>query len=164
VLRPAFQAPRGLPRIRRLFEGWLAWIADPAAPGGCVIATAAIEFDDREGRCRDFVAGAQRTLFETIAKAARLAIEAGHFRPDLDADEFAFNVLSMALGYNHVKRLLRDPRAEALARSAFERLVADSVSGQPASRADQEIGRADAVSGFKGGGAGPPPAPPSAPG
>jgi AcrR family transcriptional regulator len=29
VMAPAFRAPRGLPRIEALFEGWLAWTRHP---------------------------------------------------------------------------------------------------------------------------------------
>src|SRR5947209_1289296 len=41
VLRPAFQKPRGLPRLRAIVERWLRWGADPALPGGCLFVQAA---------------------------------------------------------------------------------------------------------------------------
>src|SRR3954454_25206918 len=34
VVRPAFRARRGEPRLRPLFDNWLAWLSDPAMPGG----------------------------------------------------------------------------------------------------------------------------------
>jgi AcrR family transcriptional regulator len=126
VMRPAFRAPRGEPRIRRLFENWMGWISDPATPGGCVFLAAATELDDREGRPRDFLAGSQRQLVGSLAKAARMAVEEAHFGALLDADQFAFELYSLLLGCSHWKRLLRDPRAETRARAAFERLVASA--------------------------------------
>jgi AcrR family transcriptional regulator len=122
VMRPAFRAPRGEPRLRQLFENWLRWCG--GLPGGCVFVAAAVELDDREGRTRDFLVGTQKQLMDALAKGARLAVEAGHFRPDLDCDQFAFELYALLLGCSHWKRLLRDPRSDGRARAGFERLIA----------------------------------------
>jgi AcrR family transcriptional regulator len=121
VIRPALAAPRGEPRLRNLFENWLAWGDSPFMPGGCLLVVAAVEFDDRPGPQRDFLEETHRRCFEFLAKGASLAIEAGHFRGDLDIDQFAF-----VLGHHHIHRMLRDPRSRERARAAFERLLADA--------------------------------------
>jgi AcrR family transcriptional regulator len=141
VVQPALRQPRGEPRIRAFFENWLAWDTGEAAPaagvlsrakggtalpGGCVLIAAAVELDDRPGPQRDFLVQAQRDWFGTLARAARLAVEAGHFRADLDPEQFAFHLYGIVLAYHHAKRLLRDPRALDHARAAYERLI-DSV-------------------------------------
>lgn len=123
VVLPAFQKPRGLPRLKNLFEGWLRWQTDPSLPGGCPMMAAAVELDDREGPVREVLVEMQDQLLAMLAKAARLAVEEGHFRRDLDADQFAFELYAMLLGFNHARRLLRDPKAERRARQAFARLV-----------------------------------------
>jgi AcrR family transcriptional regulator len=123
VIKPALRASRGTPRLRALFDNWLTWIADPGNPGGCIFLAAATELDDREGKARDFLAGSQRQLLALIAKAARLAIEQGEFDPALDCDQFAFELVSLALGYNHNKRLLRERKAEVRARTGLDRLL-----------------------------------------
>src|SRR5688500_12703389 len=41
VVRPAFAAPRGEPRVRALFEHWLQWERIESLPGGCVFMHAA---------------------------------------------------------------------------------------------------------------------------
>jgi AcrR family transcriptional regulator len=128
VLKPAFTAPRGGPRVKRLFDNWLHWMSDPAAPGGCLFCAAASELDDREGRPRDFLVSRQQQLRDTLAKAARLAVESGHFRADLDCEQFAFEWHAIMLGYNLQKRLFRHAGSEARARAAFARLVASAVS------------------------------------
>ena len=124
VVRPSLKAPRGEPRIRAFFEHWLAWSNDPAMPGGCILVTASVEFDDRPGAQRDFLAAAYQKRMAFLAKAARLAVEAGHFRTDLDREQFAFDIDCIALGYHSSHRLLRDPKAGERARYAFERLLA----------------------------------------
>jgi len=128
VVRPAFRAPRGTPRIRHLLENWVRWANSPDAAGGCLFVTAAIELDDRAGRPRDFLVTAQKQLLEAVARSASLAIEAGHFRKDLECQQFAFELYALLLGYHHAKRLLRDPRAETALRTGFERLLADAAS------------------------------------
>jgi AcrR family transcriptional regulator len=127
VVRPAFRAPRGTPRIRRLLDNWVGWANSTAAAGGCLFVSAAVELDDRAGRPRDFLVAAQRQLLEAVARSARLAIEVGHFRKDFDCRQFAFELYGLLLGYHHAKRLLRDPRAETALRAAFDRLLADAA-------------------------------------
>lgn len=123
VIDSVLRAPRGLARLRKLFDAWLAWSSDPSLPGGCLFIAAATELDDREGRARDFLVGTQRELLDFIAGTARMAIEQGEFRKDLDCEAFAYDLYALVLGFNHSKRLLRDERAEARTRAAFERLV-----------------------------------------
>lgn len=124
VLKPAFKAPRGVPRLRKLFSLWLDWISDPKRPGGCLFLAASIELDDDiEGPKRDFVVSALKDLLVTLSKAARLAIGEGHLAADTDSDQLAFEMLGVAHAYHHLKRLLRDSRAEARARTAFEALL-----------------------------------------
>lgn len=123
VVRPALKAPRGESRVRALFERWLGWGNDPAWPGGCIFIASAVELDDRPGPLRDYLATAQGAFLATLAKVSAQAAEVGDFRPDLDPEQFAFDVHAIVLGYHHVKRLLRDARAEERARTAFDRLV-----------------------------------------
>ena len=127
VIRPAITAPRGEPRIRALFDRWIEWIngQDMDMPGGCPLIAASAELDDRPGPLRDFLVQAHRTRVAALAKAARIAQEAGHFRANLDLEQFAFDFYAITLGYHDSRRLLRDPRAEARARYSFERLLAD---------------------------------------
>ena len=126
MIRPALTAPRGEPRIQAFFENWLAWEDDPAMPGGCLLIAASVELDDRPGPQRDFLVQAHQDRFRFMTKAARLAVEAGHFRTDLDAGQIAFEINAIVLGYHHAKRLLRETQAGERARTAFARLLADS--------------------------------------
>ena len=123
VLRPAFTEPRGEPRLRAIFDRWLEWSNNPGLPGGCIFVAAAIELDDKPGAARDFLVTAQKTWFKTLGKAAELAVEAGHFRADVDPQQFAFETYAVFLGYHHVRRLLRDRRAESRARRAFDHIL-----------------------------------------
>jgi AcrR family transcriptional regulator len=124
VVQPAMQAPRGEPRVRSLFEHWLVWERHESLPGGCVFMHAAAELDDRPGPARDALVQWQQQWLDALAKAARIAIDAGHFRADVDPALFAFQQLGLVMGYYHARRLLGDPRAEQHVRQAFDALVA----------------------------------------
>ena len=120
----AFLAQLG--RLRALLENWRRWATDPSLPGGCVFVAAAAELDDRSGPVRAYVVSQQQLLLKAIAHASRLSIEAGHFRRDLDVEQFAFDVLGIYLAFHHSHRLLRDPKAEQRARRAYTRLLEDA--------------------------------------
>jgi AcrR family transcriptional regulator len=126
VLKPAFTAPRGEPRIRALFELWLRWAEATQYEGGCLFVQAATEYDDRPGLVRDLVWRQQSDWIATLATSARLAIEEGHFREDLEPEQFAYEFYALAVGYHYMHRLLREPRAEERIRTAFVKLLADA--------------------------------------
>lgn len=124
VLAPALRAPRGEPRIRALFDRWMAWDDADDLPGGCIFIQLANELDDRPGALRDRLAAAQRGWFDALGTAARIAVEEGHFRADLDTRQFAYDLYSVILAYHHFHRLLRSPDAAARAQRSFEQLLA----------------------------------------
>lgn len=124
VVRPALTAPRGEPRIRALFDRWIDWETASDLPGGCVFLAVASELDDRPGPVREYLVGAQKRLVATLARASRLAVDMGDFRPELDTEQFAFDVYSLIHAFHFFNRLLEDPEAETRTRRSFERLLA----------------------------------------
>ncbi len=124
VLRPAFKAPRGEPRLRALVERWLRWPIEVPQPGGCIFVQAAVELDDRPGPARERLVALQREWVGTLAAAVRGAVAQGHLRRDVDAEQVAFELYGIMLSTHHASRLLGDPRASTRARRALERLLA----------------------------------------
>jgi len=92
-------------------------------PGGCIFVGAAIEFDERPGELRDALVGAERDWLELLATVAGSAVADGDFDPDLDLEQFAFEVHSLMLGYHHASRLMHDPQALTRTRRAFDALI-----------------------------------------
>ncbi|HZT62841.1 MAG TPA: helix-turn-helix domain-containing protein [Burkholderiales bacterium] len=123
VFLPALKEARGLPRLRALFSNWLAWLERKDPPGGCVMLAASVEYDDRPGAVRDVLVAGQRELRGAIAKAIRLAIDAGHLKPQTDPWQLGFELLGIVLAAHHDRRLLDDTRSLARAQAAFERLI-----------------------------------------
>ncbi|MBV8030656.1 MAG: TetR/AcrR family transcriptional regulator [Betaproteobacteria bacterium] len=124
VFMPAVTIPRGLPRLRALFERWLEWSVESGLPGGCIMISAAAEYDDRPGPIRDAVIAYQRQGSAVSEKAVRLAVEEGHLRPDTDPEQIAFELLGIILANHNHRRLLGDKEARKRALTAFDELVA----------------------------------------
>jgi AcrR family transcriptional regulator len=145
VVKPALAVPRGEPRVRALFERWLAWEQSPSLPGGCPFMAASFELDDRPGPVRDFVVQNLRDWMDTLAGAARIAVQEGHFRADLDCEQFAHDCQGIGLAFVHASRLMRDPRARTRAQTAFESVLracrAPSRTTEPATPVTTHAGR-----------------------
>jgi AcrR family transcriptional regulator len=122
VVRPALAQPRGVPRLRALFEEWLAW--DSALPGGCVFVAAASELDDRPGPVRDRLVELQRQWVDVVTTSFRKAVDEGHLAADADPAQCAQDLYGIMLVWHHHTRLLGDAAAERRARRAFEALLA----------------------------------------
>jgi AcrR family transcriptional regulator len=125
VIRPTLDAPRGIERVRALFEHWLVWETE-ALEGGCIFVTGSVEYDDQPGPMRDALVRNQRDWSEFIATVAGTAVSEGDFRADLDVEQFAFTLQGLMYAYHHTERLLRDPNALARTRRALEDLLAAS--------------------------------------
>jgi AcrR family transcriptional regulator len=78
VIRPALKAPRGEPRVRDLFERWIAW---DSLEGGCPLVAASFELDDQPGAVRETLVRVQRDWADTLATVFTSGIGEGHFRP-----------------------------------------------------------------------------------
>jgi AcrR family transcriptional regulator len=141
VVKPALVVKRGEPRVRALFDGWLAWEQSPSLPGGCPFMAASFELDDRPGPVRDFVVQNLRDWLDTLAGAARISVQEGHFRADLDCEQFAHECQGIGLAFVHASRLMRDPKARARAQTAFESLLDASRAPSLPSSAAASSGR-----------------------
>lgn len=124
VFVPALKIERGLPRLRALFTHWLDWALSSGLPGGCIMISAAAEYDDRPGPIRDAVIENQHRGNAITRKAVRLAMEEGHLRADTDPEQIAFEMLGIVLASHNHRRLLGDKEARKRALTAFEELVA----------------------------------------
>lgn len=126
VVAPALRMPRGEPRVVRMFDGWLTFLQDAELPGGCVILGAATELDDQPGPARDRLVSSQRDWIETLEHAIRIAVREGHFRADLDHQQFAFEMYGVIQASHFRGRLMDAKDAHTRARTAFERLLRDA--------------------------------------
>ena len=128
VMVPALREPRGEPRVRALLEHWLVW---GQRPGGCFFVGASAELDDRSGPARDALVRACKDWVDELAKAVRIAIREGHFRPDTDPEQLAFEIYGIMHSMHMFFRFLHDPTSLERTRTAFERLIASVRPARP---------------------------------
>jgi AcrR family transcriptional regulator len=123
VFVPVLKIERGLPRLRALFERWLDWTIESGLPGGCIMISTAIEYDDRPGPIRDAAIENQHRGNAITQKAVRLAIEEGHLISGTEPEQISFEMLGIVLASHNHRRLLGDKEARKRALKAFDELV-----------------------------------------
>ena len=62
-------------------------------------------------------------VLDAIGRAARISVDEGHFREDLDVDQFMFDFWAIMMAFHHYARLLRRSDARARADRAFAMLL-----------------------------------------
>src|SRR5581483_1671627 len=117
-----------------VLERWLEWTHSSGLPGGCIMISAANEYDDRPGAIRDAVIANQHRGIAITEKAVRLAIEEGHLRRDTDPGQIAFEMLGMVLASHNHRRLLGDKEARKRSLVAFDQLIARHAAPRKALR------------------------------
>ncbi len=122
VFYPAMSAPRGLPRLRALFDNWMKRTS-VEIDSGCIYISGAVEFDDRPGPVRDALASSVSTWLAAMGRAVDIAIEEGHLRADTDANQMRFEIHSLILALHYEARFLRAPDSLRRALAAFEGIV-----------------------------------------
>jgi AcrR family transcriptional regulator len=132
VFAPALREPRGLPRLRALFERWVRRVS-AEIDSGCIYISGAVEFDDRPGPVRDALVAMVKTWQQALDRAIRAAVAEGHLRADTDPAQVLFELHGLVLALHHDARFLRNPSAAAQARAGFERLIAHCTT--PAGKA-----------------------------
>jgi len=122
VMTPALKARRGLPRLRVIVANWCEWARH--TEGNCVLLGAVSEFDGRPGVLRDRVVHYQARWRTELARAIRMAVEAGDLAADTEPDQFAFEIYGVLLVLHHDAGLFGYDAALVRAERAYARLVA----------------------------------------
>lgn len=122
VVGPALSEGEPGARLDRLFEGQLDWMAGAAGAPGCLFTGAIQEFDDQPGALRDRLLASQRDWSQLLATTVREAVAAGQLAKDTDVRLLVFQIVGVALAYQHASRFLGDPQARTLAEAAYRSL------------------------------------------
>ena len=123
VFYPALQAPRGLPRLRQLFDNWMQRTS-VEIDSGCIYISGAVEFDDRPGPVRDALARSVQVWLDAVRRAIEQAVEVGHLRAQTDPVQMGFEIHALILALHYEARFLRSPSSLQKAVNAFEAIVA----------------------------------------
>jgi AcrR family transcriptional regulator len=137
VFVPAMREPRGLPRLNAIMRLWLTRARDVEIRQGCIYCAGAFEFDDRDGPLRDKLLEGVQGWRTALKRTVIQAIDEGHLRPDIDADQIVFELDGLFVALMRDARFLRDPRAADRAWAAYERLIRTLQPAGAAHAADQ---------------------------
>lgn len=137
VFMPAMREPRGLPRLHAIMRLWLQRVRDVEMRTGCIYSAGAFEYDDRPGPVRDRLVDGVMRWRSALKRTIIQAIDAGHLRPDTDADQLVFEMDALFTGLMRDARFLDDTRAPERAWTAWQRLLQAALvapAPAPASR------------------------------
>ena len=126
VFYPALQQPRGLPRLRALFDLWMHQTS-LEIDAGCVFISGAVEFDDRPGAVREALVETVTAWQAAMHRAIDLAIAEGHLHPDTLAAQVAFEIHGLILALHYDARFLRKPQSLKLAHQGFTNILARNL-------------------------------------
>ena len=121
VWDPASKVPRGLPRLTRICDRWIAYLGGPQYVGGCFNSG---EYH-RSPAVRDAVARALQGWNETLAAEVRVAQEAGDL-PNDDPGDVAFGLAAAAAATGQALRLGLDLDARKRGRRLMDMLLPSS--------------------------------------
>jgi AcrR family transcriptional regulator len=132
VVIPAFKAEKGLPRLWKLYEGWLSYAERKVFPGGCFFTGVGFEFDGRTGPVRDRIAALMQEWLDALTRAVHEAQKAGHLHMSIDAKQLGFEIHALGMGAIWASQLLDDKKAFAKVRSILcERLQQVQTKNAP---------------------------------
>lgn len=122
VFSPALEHPRGMPRLKALFQNWMNRTS-VEIDSGCLFISGAVEFDDRPGPVRDALAGSVKTWLAAMNRAVVQTRQAGHLRADLDENQMAFEIHGLILALHYEARFLKTPGSIARAHTGFANIL-----------------------------------------
>lgn len=126
VFVPALQQPRGLPRLRALFDNWMRQ-SSLEIDSGCIYISGAVEFDDRPGPVRDALVSTVNTWQTAMFRAIELAIAQGDLSAKADPGQIAFEIHGLILALHYEARFLHNPQGLKRARQGFDNIVARNL-------------------------------------
>ena len=135
VLKPGLKAPAGLGRVWAMCNSFLSYLKRGVFPGGCFFEAALAEFDSKPGRVRDAVVERRGYWVASLGRAIRAARDKGEVRPDVDADQVAWELSCLLVGANG--SFVQDggnigiERARRAIRDRLERIAAPSAPRLP---------------------------------
>ena len=127
VFYPALEKPKGMPRLKALFQNWMNRTS-VEIDSGCLYISGAVEFDDRPGPVRDALAGSVQTWLAAMYRAVVQAKEAGHLAQDADEHQLAFEIHGLILALHYEARFLKTPGSVARANTGFVNILARHTS------------------------------------
>ncbi len=116
VIEPALAAPAGLGQLAAVCEAFFEHLERPTFPGGCFMASAALEMGVRPGPVKDLIASFQSQFGDLLRGLAAAAVASHELSAGEDPDRLAFELNGIMLAADTNFVLHDDPAVLDLAR------------------------------------------------
>lgn len=126
VMDAASASPPGEARVKALFTNWIAWARSPRLKGGCPFVHASAESDALPDPVRNKLKEVLDGWNSILAAAIEDAKLTGQFQPELDTDQFVFEVTGLYLSHHFWHWSMKDRQTLSRTKKAFERLLSAS--------------------------------------
>jgi AcrR family transcriptional regulator len=110
VMQPALAAPSGLSALTTVCEAFFAYLERQTFPGGCFLASVALEMGVRPGPVSELLREVQARFGALIRGSAAAAVEQNELPADEDPDRLAFELNGIMLA-THTNFVLHDDPA-----------------------------------------------------
>jgi AcrR family transcriptional regulator len=115
--------PDGRARLLAVCDAWISYLERGVFGGGCLLTSAALEFDGRPGPVRDAVADALGRWYKVLQAQTQAAIDLGELPADVEPAAIVFQLASLAMGTNQALQLFGDRAAAQRARTAMRAVL-----------------------------------------
>ncbi|MFT4240936.1 MAG: TetR/AcrR family transcriptional regulator [Acidovorax sp.] len=131
VFYPAMSEPRGVARLRALFDNWMKRTSIEI-DSGCIYISGAVEFDDRAGPVRDALAHSVLTWHAAMRRAIEQCKVLGELQADTNEEQMLFEIHGLILALHYEARFLRTPGSIERALTGFHNILARYSAEAPA--------------------------------
>jgi len=128
VMQPALAAPSGLAQLTAVCEAFFAYLERRTFPGGCFLASAALEMGVRPGPVSELLGQVQSRFGALIRGSAAAAVEQNELPADEDPDRLAFELNGIMLATDTNFFLHDDPAVLDLARQIVHHRLGGSAA------------------------------------
>ena len=123
VFYPAMSAPRGVPRLRALFDNWMKRTSIEI-DSGCIYISGAVEFDERSGPVRDALVDSVLTWHAAMRRAIQQCKECGDLQAEVKEEQMLFEIHGLILALHYEARFLRHAGSIEHALTGFDNILA----------------------------------------
>lgn len=134
VFFPALQMPRGLQRLRALFDNWMKRTTIEL-DSGCIYISGAIEFQDNIGPVREALVNSVGIWHEALCRTIGQCKALGELLPTADEQQILSEIHGLILVLHYEARFMRSPGALQRSLTGFENILLRYSTASTASSA-----------------------------